>query len=231
MIATLFSVLVFAYPYNLVADDLCSESSSVLGTCKVAVVADNHAHKDGHDDEKKHDHKESEDSHDHGPKGKENSESHAQDEHGKNEKKHAHDEHEKGEEKHAPGEGEHEDEHGSSQVGPDKGVVEASPEKGFKLSKQATKQFDLKFVSVRPDKSVQLPSTAIVHTGEEKNIYRLRDGFIKRIDFKVLSKSGSSLSIQSSDLNANDQVVVEGLGFLRIAEITTFDGAPEGHAH
>lgn len=144
------------------------------------------------------------------------------DEHGHSEgEEHGHDE----EKAHG-----HVREEGSSQVGPEKGVLEASESKGFKLSPEAIKNFNLKYISVEAT-SLKLPAEAILHAKEEKSIYRLRDGFLKRVDFKVITRSRTEYSIESKELKSGDQVLVRGLGFVRMAEIAAFGGAPEGHSH
>ncbi|MNL80824.1 hypothetical protein D3C87_2077680 [compost metagenome] len=76
-----------------------------------------------------------------------------------------------------------------------------------------------------------MPESAILHSGEEVNVYRLRDDFFKRIDFNKKSQSGGKISLESKDLKSGDQIVTRGLGFLRIAELSAFGGTPEGHSH
>ncbi|MER2510999.1 MAG: hypothetical protein ABTQ25_01015 [Nitrosomonas ureae] len=168
---------------------------------KEAPHADHDEHKeDGH----KHDEHEREDEH---SGADERGESH---EHGKS------NEH-----------GEHEE---SAQVGPDKGILEASESEGFKLSPEAEKNFELSRVKVSSD-SVELPKSAIVTAVSEVNVFRYRNGFYKRIDFSEVNRSQGKIRIRSKDLKSGDEIVVHGLGFLRIAEIAAFGGAPEGHSH
>ncbi|MDG0815763.1 hypothetical protein [Bdellovibrio svalbardensis] len=119
----------------------------------------------------------------------------------------------------------------NSSVGPDKGITEADEHDGVKLSSEAIKNFELKTQILSGAAPWEIPSSAILTAGEEVNIYRLRNGFYKRIDFNLISKSGSSLKVNSKDLVKGDAVVMTGVGFLRTAEITAFGGAPEGHSH
>lgn len=189
-----------------------------------------HSEEDEHD----HDHPEEKDGHSHS--AEEKPDEHAHDDHaGKEEDKHeGHDDH-KEEHAHAKGDDHdkeegHGHEEGSSQVGSEKGVLEASEANGFKLSPEAIKNFELKYVLVEKA-SIKLPTEAILHAKEEKNIYRLRDGFIKRVDFKVISKSRAEYIIESKELKSGDQILIKGLGFVRMAEIAAFGGAPEGHSH
>ncbi|MGE0633518.1 MAG: hypothetical protein AB7O96_13985 [Pseudobdellovibrionaceae bacterium] len=131
---------------------------------------------------------------------------------------------------------EHEEggEHGeaeSSNIGPNKGITEADERDGFRLSPEAIKNFELKTVDVSGAKIIKLAKSAIFFGKEEKNIYRLRAGFYKRLDFKTLSRSDSEYTIECKDLEPGDKVVVNGLGFLRIAEMAAFGGVAEGHSH
>ena len=134
------------------------------------------------------------------------------------EKQEEHDEHE-----------EHDDEHGheeNSQVGAGKGIVAASEDDGIKLSPEAEKNFEIQKVS-----GSIVNKTAIVKVGEEINLYRYRDGFYKRIDFNVVKKDGDKIHIKSADLKSTDQIVVQGMGYIRIVEIAAFGGAVTGHSH
>lgn len=126
-----------------------------------------------------------------------------------------------------------ENEHGheeGSRVGPDKGILEADERHGIRLSPEAEKNFEIKRIKV-----ASLPLTigadVIVYSGQEENLFRYRQGFYKRIDFTVMSKSNGILTVQSQHLRPGDEVVTQGLGFLRIAEIAAFGGAAEGHSH
>lgn len=139
-------------------------------------------------------------------------------------------------EKHAEGEGHNheegeEEEEEAGSVGPDKGITEFSERSGFKLSPEALKNFDLKFLKLNGDGPWLLPKSAVVHSGEETNLFRKRKDFFKRIDFQTLKNSGNQLTIDSDDLREGDEVVLVGLGFLRIAELAATGGVAHGHSH
>lgn len=118
----------------------------------------------------------------------------------------------------------------NSQAGPEKGIQAASADQGIKLSAEAEAHFAVKKKKVMGT-TAEIPKDAIVRSGIEVNLYRFRDGFYKRIDFKFLRKAGSTVVVQSDDLKAGDEIALTGLGFLRTAEIAAFGGAPEGHSH
>lgn len=118
----------------------------------------------------------------------------------------------------------------SASVGPEKGILEASEAKGFKLSPEALKNFAIKTMPASTG-SMKLARSSVFFGLEERNLYRVRDGFFKRIDFKTLSSTKTELTVSSSDLKEGDQIAVEGLGLLRICELAAFGGVSEGHSH
>lgn len=150
-----------------------------------------------------------------------------------------HDDHEKDKDNtHKEAKASH-DEHGehgneseeNPQVGEGKGITAASAEDGIKLSSDAIKNFEIQTVKISNLNNISLPKKAIVTAGDEVNLFRVRDGFYKRIDFDIVRKDGVQIMIKSKELKLNDEIVVYGMGFLRIAEIAAFGGAPEGHSH
>lgn len=192
------------------------------------------AEKDDHKDGKKHEHGEGEK---HELKSEE--EEHAEEGHKETPGEHKdHDDHKKegneekaGEHKHE-GERGHEEEHEeSTQVGPDKGILEASEENGIKLSPEAEKNFEILKIKISAQGNTQIPKSAIVTAVSEINVFRYRNGFYKRIDFEKIVQEQTKITIKSKDLKPGDEIALTGLGFLRIAEIAAFGGAPEGHSH
>ena len=139
-----------------------------------------------------------------------------------------HDEHDHVEEKH-----EHEHDHAeeNASVGPDKGITEVSAAEGLRLSKEAIGNFGLKTQRLEKAAPWTVPASAVLFSGEEVNLYRLRNGFYKRIDFVTDKKTVQSYTVHSKDLQAGDEIVTAGIGFLRTAEIVSTGGAPEGHSH
>lgn len=119
----------------------------------------------------------------------------------------------------------------SSNVGPEKGITEANKEKGFKLSKDASKNFELKSIQLVGPGPWTLPLSARMLSQEEENLYRVRAGFIKRIEFHILSKDPEGkMLVNSEELSAGDEIITAGVGFVRIAELAAFGAPPEGHS-
>jgi len=133
----------------------------------------------------------------------------------------------------------HDHDHGSEQghaheeesFKPKGGLLAADEHDGIKLSPTAQKNFDLEMVTLSGKAPWSVPESAVLHSGEEVNVYRLRDGFFKRVDFNKKSQSAGKITLESKDLQSGDQIVTRGLGFLRIAELSAFGGTPEGHSH
>lgn len=146
--------------------------------------------------------------------------------------KHEKDNHQEHQEKHD----DHEDSHGhgheeNERIGEGKGIVEYNEKEGFRLSPEATKNFSLKTQTLFGKGPWTLPLSAVLYSGEEVNLYRLREGHVKRIDFKIQRKTKETLVVSSSDLTVGDQVAIDGVGFLRIAELAATGQTPDGHAH
>ena len=143
-----------------------------------------------------------------------------------------HSNHESHDEKTEEGHEDHDDEkeeESSSAVGPEKGITEKS-RLGFKFSPEAQKTIGYKTapfsgVTFTADKDT------LVRIKSEKSIYRIRDGWIKRIPTQVMSSTGETVTLKSTDLKAGDQIIVTQTGYIRIAEIFSDGGASHGHSH
>lgn len=123
-----------------------------------------------------------------------------------------------------------EEESGEKNVGPNKGVTSFDEDKGFTLSEEAKKTFALQTQMLKGQGPWTLPTSAILLTGEETNIYRVRDDAFKRIDVEVVKKAQGQVQIQSRELRNGDAVVTQGVGFIRIAEADVTSGE-SGHHH
>lgn len=123
-----------------------------------------------------------------------------------------------------------EDEHSHEEHAHDEHEKPKEPE-GFKLTPEAFKNFGVQLKQVSPGVVMTLSKKSIFFGLEERNLYRYRNGFFKRIDFKTHSKTKTEITVSSDDLQAGDQIATAGLGFLRIAELAAFGGVSEGHSH
>lgn len=114
----------------------------------------------------------------------------------------------------------HDDDHGHEAAG-----------EGFELTPEAVKNFGLETRRLAGAAPWVVPSSARFETLEETNLYRVREGHYKRIDFTQIRADGREIFVTSPDLRSDDEVVVKGIGFLRIAELAAGGETPEGHSH
>lgn len=114
-------------------------------------------------------------------------------------------------------------------VGPDKGITDANEKDGFKLSKEAKEKFQIMSQKYTGEKSVTVARTGIFFGLQENNLFRIRNGFYKRVDFNVIAKTPSQWTISSSELQLGDEIVTNGVGYLRIVEIQAGGGIADEH--
>ncbi len=124
----------------------------------------------------------------------------------------------------------HEEEEAPKNVGPNKGIVSFDEREGFVLSKEATKNFKIEYATHQSASPWSLPKTALVMTRDDVSVFRSRKGKLLRVDVKVVTRTQTHAQITSKDLSAGDQVVIQGAGFLRVAELDATSGE-SGHHH
>lgn len=140
-----------------------------------------------------------------------------------------HDDHDESEKSRHASDKNEEDE--NKNVGPNKGVTSFDEEKGFSLSEEAKKTFSIQTQKLNGPGPWSLPQSALLFMGEEKNVYRLRDGFFKRVDIESIKKDkDNKITVKSESLKIGDSVVVQGVGFIRIAEVDA-TSVESGHGH
>jgi len=110
-------------------------------------------------------------------------------------------------------------------------VTHASPKLGIRLSAEAKKSFDLKFVTMETGGQIWVPRASVLRSLEEVNLYRFRDEYFKTIDFQVIRSEGDRLLVTSKDLKPGDSVLSQGVNFVRTAELDAFAGESHGHSH
>jgi hypothetical protein len=106
----------------------------------------------------------------------------------------------------------------AAEAGAEKAVVEVSGEKGLRLSAKAEKTLGIE-TKVVFGPGVTVPHEALIRSLEKVSVYRLRKGFYKLIDAKVVSKTDASSAVTAGGLVKGDRVVVLGAPLLRVAEM------------
>lgn len=99
-----------------------------------------------------------------------------------------------------------------------KAVFEISEKLGFKLKEKARQNIGLETKKIANVAALEIPASAIVNRQDRTAVYRLRDGWFKLI---VLD---SNKSARGADLKNGDELVVNGAGLLRVAEMDAFGG-------
>lgn len=138
-------------------------------------------------------------------------------------------------------EDDHDDHHAdeSESTGQKKGITEYDTEKGFKLSDKALKTFDLKLVQLPAGPRWKIPATSVVASGDDLGVFRLREGFFKRVSFQKMNQPSQNpasqrereVVLESRELRAGDSVVISNTGFLRVVELAASGGVATGHSH
>ena len=105
-----------------------------------------------------------------------------------------------------------------------KGVLEASLEKGIRLSEKAAATLEIKSVPLNGNSSHKIPTAALVYSHGQVGAYLLRDGWYKLVPVRIDNRSAKDVVIQSTDLKPKDHIVVEGVALLRVAEMDAFGG-------
>lgn len=188
---------------------------------------------EGHDDHKGHDHKKESKKHD-DHKGHEDGDDHGKhDDHKGHKDGDDHEEHgdhkghkEDGHDDHSS----HEGHGGGKAVGKGKAIEEVDEKKGFKLSKEAIKTLKLKLQNVEGDQFHIKKSTLVV-SKDMKGVYRFRSGFFKLLPAKILKEEKGGYEVKVKGVDFGDQIVVNGVGLLRVSDIYSTDKAEYGHSH
>lgn len=109
---------------------------------------------------------------------------------------------------------EHE-EGGGARTGQGKAILEASAERGMKISEKALKRLGVKTAKLAG--SSRIPKSALVQSAEETSVFVVRDGWFKRV--------------HADDLKGGEIIVVAGAPLLRVAELDVLGGEETGHDH
>ena len=111
----------------------------------------------------------------------------------------------------------------SIRAGPNMAVLEANLKDGFRLAEKAKKVIGLKTENLKSN-PYSVPANSLVYYGDKVGIYRLRDGWFKLIEIKVIGKNGSQSTISTNEFKEGDQIAVEGVALLRVSEMDAFGG-------
>jgi hypothetical protein len=103
-----------------------------------------------------------------------------------------------------------------------KAVFEISPELGMRLTEKALKNIEVKTLKLATLSNYSVPPGSIVHFQDQTGVYRLREGWFKLVKVRIIKKNDREAFIDSSELKAQDELVVFGADLLRVAEMDAF---------
>lgn len=167
-----------------------------------------------HSSHKGHDHSKQEEKHDdhNDHKGHDHSKHEDHDDHSKHSDHEGHD-------------------HGASKaIGKGKAIEVVDEKKGFKLSKEAIKTLKLRLQNVDGDE-FEINKATLVSSKSIKGVYRFRAGFFKLLKAKILIKTKSGYKVKVAGVEFGDQIVINGVGLLRVTDVYSTDKSEYGHSH
>lgn len=107
------------------------------------------------------------------------------------------------------------EEGGGARTGQGKAILEASAERGMKLSEKALKRLGVKTAKLASPS--RIPKSALVQSAEETSVFVVREGWFKRV--------------HADDLKGGETIVIAGAPLLRVAELDVLGGEETGHDH
>lgn len=119
---------------------------------------------------------------------------------------------------------------GSKAIGKGKAIEIVDEKKGFKLSKEAIKTLKLRLQNVDSNE-FEISKSTLVSSKNIKGVYRFRAGFFKLLNVKILKETKTGYKLKVVDVDFGDQIVINGLGLLRVTDIYSTDKSEYGHSH
>lgn len=115
-------------------------------------------------------------------------------------------------------------------IGKGKAIVEIDEKKGFRLSKEAIRTIGLKLKTV-DSSSFNISKKALVTSKNKKGVYRFRAGFFKFLPAKIIKKLANGYTVKVNGVDFGDQIVINGVGILRVTDVYSTDKSEYGHSH
>lgn len=118
---------------------------------------------------------------------------------------------------------------GGKAIGQGKAILEVDEHKGFKLSPEAIKTLGIQFSA--SSSKLTIKSSTLVSAKGEKGVYIYRSNFFKLITIKITKQIDDGYIIELGEFKDGDQIVVGGVGLLRVSDIYSTDKSEYGHGH
>ena len=121
--------------------------------------------------------------------------------------------------------------HGASKaIGKGKAIEVVDEKMGFKLSKEAIKTLKIKLQNVDGDE-FEISKSTLVSSKSIKGVYRFRAGFFKLLTAKILKETKTGYKVKVAGVDFGDQIVINGVGLLRVTDVYSTDKSEYGHSH
>lgn len=101
----------------------------------------------------------------------------------------------------------------------------------FKLSEESLKRLNVKFSKLTKAGPWLVPKESIVRIKFSRGIYRRYEGDITFVLIKIIKDLGEHVLIQSPDLELDDEIAIQGVSFLRVAETDLKSTTVDACAH
>ncbi len=101
----------------------------------------------------------------------------------------------------------------------------------FKLSGKSLSSMGIQFNKLNGPGPWTLPKDALVKIKFTQGVYRMFEGDITYVIVSVVKSDSNYITIQSQDLEANDEVAIKGTNFLRLTEADLNSETVDNCAH
>lgn len=105
-------------------------------------------------------------------------------------------------------------------------------EDGIILSKEAIKNFGIESMEFDLSQSkIELPLAALVTSKDKTQIFFKHEGKFEIVDVTVVSKNDKLFFIEKISIPTSAEVVISGVNFLKIVELSHGEDGSQGHSH
>jgi hypothetical protein len=119
---------------------------------------------------------------------------------------------------------------GGKAIGKGKAIVDVDKVKGIKLSKEAIKTLSIKLQTV-DGSNFKISKETLVTSKSKKGVYRFRNGYFKFLLAKILKEDNGGYQVSVKGVDFGDQIVINGVGLLRVTDVYSTDKSEYGHSH
>ena len=119
---------------------------------------------------------------------------------------------------------------GNPAIGEGKAIVKSDERLGFQLSMEAIQSLKLHLKNVN-EHNIKIDKNTLVIAKDKKGVYRYRDHYFKLVPVSIIKQIDDHYLVEINEIQFGDQIVVNGVGLLRVADIFSTDTSEYGHSH